>query len=115
MDSNDNRLKYCIRILLPPEYSEHTVNLQPIEVKNLLSFKTFNEDITNIVNPAELHAKPHTEYSTFPDKIKNTNQTDNLCTQIRAYIDILSKQAKFIVPLNSCRISNGLLVKKNRL
>ena len=43
------------------------------------------------------------------------NQTDELCTQIRAYLEAPSGQKKPTVHLNSCRVSNSLLMKVNCL
>lgn len=80
-----------MQILLPPECFKHAVDLQPIEIKNLLSSETFNKNITSAVDPAELHAKPHAEFSTLLNKIKNANQMDDLCIQICAYMETLSE------------------------
>lgn len=64
-----------MQILLPPKCFEHAVSLQPIEVKNrnLLSAKTYNEDIISAVNPAKPHGKLHTISSTLPEEVIETN------------------------------------------
>ena len=108
INEDDERLEHRMQTLLPPERFKHVVNLQPIEVENENSP---NEDITSAADPAE----PHEDCSTLPEKIMEANRADELCIQIRAYLEAPSEQAKPTVHLNSCRISNGLLMKEDRL
>ena len=97
-----------MQTLLPPERFEHVVNLQPIEVKNKNSS---NENINSAVDPAE----PHEDHSTLPEKVKWANLVDNLYTKIYAYLEALNDKKKPVTHLNSCRISNGLLMKVDQL
>ena len=100
-----------MQTLLPPERFEHVVNLQPIEVENSLSTGTPNNDITSVVD----HAEPHAEPSTLPDEIKDANQMDNLCTQICAYLEAPNEKKKPTIQLDSCRVNDSLLIKRDRL
>ena len=129
IDNNDKRLEYQIKTLLPPEHFEHVVNLQPIEVKNKNSLRaqTPNYHITSEEKDhKKLHANPQSpttsakyrlsvsKFLTLPEKVKYANQTDDLCTQICAYLKVLSKNTS-IIQLDSCRINDGLLIIKNCL
>ena len=78
------------------------VNLEPIEVKN-----SSNDNVTSATDPAE----PHRDHSTLPEEITEANRKDELCSQICAYLEAPSKRARPKTHLNSCRISNGLLMK----
>ena len=92
------------------------VNLQPIEVKN-----------KNLTSVAEPHTEPQTpttsaehrpgvsKFLTLPKEVKDANQADDLCTQICAYLKAPSKREKLTVYVNSCKVSNSLLMKKNCL
>ena len=120
-------------MLLPSKHFEHVIKLQSIEDKNKnsLSAKTPNKDIISAVDPTKLYAEPHgkfqssttsvkhrsnvSELSTLPEKIKKANQTDDLCTEIYAYIEAFNKKKKLTAHLNSCRINNSLLIKENCL
>ena len=106
VDRNDERLEHRMQMLLPPERFEHVVNLQPIEVENENSP---NEDITSAVDPAE----PNENHSTLPEEVKSANRVDDLCTEICAYLEAPSNREKPTTHLNSCRISSGLLMKKD--
>ena len=99
---DDKRLEHRMQTLLPPERFENVVNLESIEVEN-----SPNEDITSAADPAE----PHGDHLTLPEEITEANRKDELCSQIRAYLEAPSKRAKSATHLNSCRISNGLLMK----
>ena len=103
----DKQLEHRMQTLLPAERFEHAVEhvaeLQPIEVENKNSP---NEDITSVVDPA----KPQ-ESSTLPEEIQDANRADELCIQICAYLKSPSERARPATHLNSCRISNGLLMK----
>ena len=103
---DNERLEHRMQMLLPPERFEHVVNLEPIEVGN-----SPNDHTTSAADPAE----PHGDHSTLPEEIQDANRADKLCIRIRAYLEAPSKRAKPTVHLNSCRISNGLLMKKDRL
>ena len=95
-----------MQTLLPPERFEHVVNLEPIEVGN-----SPNEDITSAIDPS----KPHENCSTLSKEIIEANRADELCIWICAYLEAPSKRAKPTVYLNSCRISNSLLMKEDCL
>ena len=109
INENNKKLEHRMQMLLPPQRFEHAVehavNLEPIEVENS------PEDITSAVDPAE----PHEDYSTLPDKIKSANRVDDLCTEVCAYLEAPSNKKKPATHLNSCRISNSLLIKGNRI
>ena len=95
-----------MQTLLPAERFEHAVNLKPIEVE----IDSPNEDITSSADPAEPQ-----ELSTLPEEIKVANRADELCNQICAYLEAPSERAKPITHVNSCRVSNGLLMKANQI
>ena len=95
-----------MQIFLPPKRFEHVVNLEPIEVDN-----SPNEDITSAANSA----KPHEDCSTLLEKIMEANRANELCIRICAYLKALSKQARPTTHLNSCRVSNSLLMKADQL
>ena len=105
INKDDKRLEYRMQTLLPRERFEHVVNLEPIEVGN-----SPNEDITSAVDPAEPQ-KP----STLPEEIQDANRADELCIQIRAYLETPSEQARPTTHLNSCRTSNGFLMKADQV
>ena len=111
VDGNDKRLEHQMQTLLPRKRFEHVVNLKPIEVENRNSL---NEDITSAADPAKPHTEPH-ELSTLPEEIKEANKADELCIQIREYLESPSKRARPTTHLNSCRISNGLLMKRDHI
>ena len=94
----------------PPERFEygikHVVNLEPIEVGK----DSPNEDITSAADPAEPQ-----ELSTLSEKIRDANRADELCRQICAYLEAPSEQARPTTHLNSCRISNNLLMKTDQM
>lgn len=115
-----------MQTLLPLKHFKYAVDLQPIEVKNrnLLSVGIFNEHITSAADFSKLYEKLHnisiekhkpsiSKYLTFSEDIKNENQNDKLCTQICIYLKAPSKHKKSTIQLNSCRVNNGLLMKKN--
>ena len=108
MDENDKRLKHQMQTLLPRGRFEHMVNLEPIKVGN---GNSPNKDIISAADPAE----PHGDHSTLPEEVTKANWKDELCSQICAYLKAPSKQARPTIHLNSCRISNGLLMKADRL
>ena len=110
VDMNDKKLKHQMQTLLPRERFEHVVNLQPIEVGN-----SPNEDITSAVDPTEPQTEPHANLSTLPEEIKEDNRVDELCIQIREYLKDPSKRARPTIHVSSCRISNGLLMKRNQM
>ena len=68
-------------------------------------------DITSAADPAE----PHGDHSTLPEEVTEANRKDELCSQIRAYLEAPSERAKPTTHLNSCKINNGLLMKTDRL
>ena len=80
-----------MQIMLPSKHFEHEANL------------------------AKLHAEPDAELSMITKEIKETNKINNLCIQICAHLEALSKPKKFTVYLNSCRINDDLLMKKDYL
>ena len=104
----DKQLEHRMQTLLPAERFEHVIEhvaeLQPIEVDNKNSP---TEGITSAADPA----KPHEDRSTLPEEITDANRKDELCSQIRAYLEALSKRARPTTHLNSCRVSNSLLIK----
>ena len=106
INEDNERLEHRMQTLLPPERFKHVVNLKPIEVKS----DSPNEDITSAVDPAELQ-----EPSTPPEEIKDANRSDELCIQICAYLEAPSEHARPTTHLNSCRISNGLLMKTDQI
>ena len=93
--------------LLQAEYYSYVVELQSIE---------------HIELHAELHAtsiekkgSTFIKFLTFLEEIKDANQTYNLCTQICAYLKILSKKKKSTIHVNTCKINNSLLMKADCL
>ena len=110
INKEDKRLEHCMQTLLPPERFEHgikhVVNLEPIEVGN-----SPNEDTTSAVDPGEPQAEPHANLLTLPEEIRDANRVDELCNKIKAYLEAPSERARPKTHLNSCRISNGLLMK----
>ena len=108
VDKNDKRLEHQMQTLLPRKRFKHVVNLELIEVKNKNSP---NEDNTSAADPAE----PHRDYSTLPEEITEANWKDELCSQICAYLEALSKQIKPKTHLNSCKISNALLIERDQI
>ena len=80
------------------------VNLEPIKVES----DSPNEDITSAVDPAEPQ-----ESSTLPEEVTEANRKDELCGEICAYLEAPSRRARPTTHLNSCRVSNGLLMKAN--
>ena len=109
--SEDNeRLEHRMQTLLPRERFEHAVNLEPMEVEN-----SPNEDhTTSAVDPAEPQTEPQV-ILTLPEEIIDANRADEQCIQIRAYLEAPSERARPATHLNSCRISDGLLMKENRM
>ena len=101
----DKQLEHRMQTLLPPERFEHVVNLEPIEVGN-----SPNEDTTSAADPAEPQ-----DSSTLPEEIQDANRADELCIQIRAYLGAPNERARPTTHLNSCRTSNGLLMKADRI
>ena len=95
-----------MRTLLPPKRFKRVVNLKLIEVKNDSS----SEDITSAVDFTEPH-----ELVTLPEEFKEANRADELCNQICEYLETSSKRPRLRTHLNSCRISNGLVMKENCL
>ena len=109
INEDDKRLEHRMQTLLPPERFkhgiEHVVNLEPIEDGN-----SPNENTTSAVDPAEPQ-----ERSTLPEEIQDANRADELCIRIREYLEAPSERVRPTTHLNSCRISNGLLMKADRL
>ena len=103
---NDERLEHRMQTLLPPQRFEHVVNLEPIEVEN-----SPNEDITSAADLAE----PHEDPSTLPEEIKEANRMDDLCIQICEYLEAPSERTRPTTHLNSCKISNSLLMKGDQI
>ena len=101
--SEDNeRLEHRMQTLLPAERFKHAVNLEPIEVE----IDSPKEDITSAADPTEPQ-----KFSTLPEEIRDTNRADELCSKIRAYVEAPNERAKPTTHMNSCRVSNGLLMK----
>ena len=105
INDNDKRLEYCMQILLPLEYFEHAVDLQPI--------KQDAESQSSIISVE--HRLVISEYLTVPKEMQNANLNDNLCTQICAYLEAPREKTRPIIHMNSFRISNGLLMKADCL
>ena len=114
VDGSDDRLKYCMLMLLPPKHFEYAINLQPIakDAKNAKP-QIPNENMTNALDLAEPHAKHSTV--TLSEEVQNANRIDDLCTRICAYLKAPDEIAKLAVYVNSCRIINGLLMKADCL
>ena len=102
---DDKRLEHQMQTLLPRKRFEHMVNLEPIEIGN-----SPNEDTTSAVEPAEPQ-----ERSTLPEEIQDANRADELCIRIREYLEAPNERVRPTTHLNSCRVSNGLLMKADRM
>ena len=100
-----------MQTLLPLERFEHVVNLEPIEVKNENSP---DGDITSTADLAEPQTEPQ-EPSTLPEEIQDADIADELCIQICEYLKAPSERVRPATHLNSCRISNGLLMKADQM
>lgn len=113
MDSNNKRLKHCMQILLPLKCVEHAINLQLIEPHIKLYAESHTELYAKLYTTSvEKNGTTLTKFLTLLKEVHNTNQMN---TQIWEYLKALSKRKKPTIHINSCRISNSLLMKTDCL
>lgn len=78
--------------------------------------ETLNSTTPSAVRQQELYETKNAESTTLSKKVSNANQKDDLYNSICAHLEDSTKHAKpEDVKLKGCRISKGLLMKRNQL
>ena len=99
-------------MLLPPKHFEQSIELYLIEeneTKDPLNTKTLN-----LIGQQKPHEAENSN-ATLPKEVSNANQKDDLYISFCTHLEDLIKYAKpDSVKLKDCKISKGLLMKKNQ-
>ena len=97
-EDKDKQRQHCMRVLLPSNWIDHEIELQPIEENN-----------KDHANWADLKTSEKT--STLPEQVMEFNQNNKLCSKIRLYLANPKGLDKPKVYLKSLRVENELLMK----
>lgn len=118
-DEEDKQLEYRVCVLLPPECFQQSAKLQLIEKnekEDQPSAKIPNPKTPSTVEQSEPRDSDKLKDLTLPENIMQANQKENLYTSICVYLEDLEAHAKPEgIKLKSCRVSKGLLMKRNQL
>ena len=95
-----------MHVLLPPNWIDHEVELQPIEENN-----EDHADRTNLDTNSDASNKT----SPLPKQVMESNQNNELCNKICLYLANSKGLDKPDIYLKSLRVENGLLMKENWL
>lgn len=107
-----------MQVLLLPEHFRQPIELQVVKRKEdaHVRAETLNSTIFSAIGQTEPHDADELEDSTLPEEVSKANQKDKLYSVICSHLEDFTKHAKSEgVKLKSCRVSKGLLMKRNQL
>lgn len=77
--------------------------------------ETPNPVISSAIEQRKLHEVENSKGTTLLEEVSNANLKDDLYNSIRAYLKDFTEHAKPEgIKLKGCRVSKGLLMKKNQ-